>query len=937
MPENTRFSKLAKITQLINSKLDLHEALEHVVTAISEEVVQCDSVGIYLPQGDGTFRGFVGKPDTINGMTLDQHVIDTESDLLLREMLRTKKGIYIPDTELDNRPDEKPVENFRIKSLLGMLISYEEEIFGVVFLFNYGKFLDLTKSEIESVEAYVNMAAVAIRNTHLFSKRQALLAEKQLLLDATSELSLCMTSQKVFEVCFRYVGQALQNMNIGVHIVDTVEDKVDPTRLSNDSDWDEEDWKKEHERLNADFKNDPVFIEVIHTKKPVIIPDVLQDPRPNKKIIENFNIRGMYLFPLIAMGEVLGAIAVVSLGVSRSYEEYEIQLAQSIVDASGTALANILRRENLEEIVENRTAEISEKNTMLEKVVTQIQQLSRQNELILNSVGDGIYGLDIKKTITFCNPKAAEMFGSTVNEIVGKSHEEVIYHLRGDLSKYAFEESPLYKALTEGNVQQCNDEYFRRKNGTIFPIEYVSTPIREGNQIVGIVVTFKDITERKMLEQRIHYQAYHDSITQLPNRFSLHQKIKGAIDKAKMNQGLVGIMFLDLDRFKLVNDTLGHSMGDQMLEHVASRLLGCMKKHTILGRLSGDEFLVLIENVDDTSELASLSEKILKTLSSPFSIEGHELFTTASIGISLYPKDAEEVEMLIANADTAMYRSKEHGGNSYQFYSPVMNKESMERAGLLNSLHTALERGEFEVYYQPKVDLCKRKIIGTEALLRWKNPQLGFVSPARFIPLAEESGLILSIGEWVLRTACAQNKKWQEMGFFDLSVAVNVSTRQFYQSHIDTIIANVLAETNLYPHDLEIEITESVIVRSSAIEKMHKLKKLGISIAIDDFGTGYSSLRYLKDFPIDNLKIDQSFVRNCKVDPKIKAITSTVISLAHLLHLNVTAEGVETEEELAYLQSQACNIIQGYYFSKPLPAKELTDLLLSNTLNPIII
>jgi EAL domain-containing protein (putative c-di-GMP-specific phosphodiesterase class I) len=241
------------------------------------------------------------------------------------------------------------------------------------------------------------------------------------------------------------------------------------------------------------------------------------------------------------------------------------------------------------------------------------------------------------------------------------------------------------------------------------------------------------------------------------------------------------------------------------------------------------------------------------------------------------------------------------------------------------------------VYYQPKVDLCKRKIIGTEALLRWNNPQLGFISPARFIPLAEESGLILSIGEYVLREACAQNKIWQELGFEQLSIAVNVSTRQFYQSNISMIIGNILAETKLSPQHLEIEITESVVLQSSAIEKMHKLKKLGITIAIDDFGTGYSSLRYLKDFPIDNLKIDQSFVRNCKVDPKIKAITSTVIDLAHQLDLIVTAEGVETEEELVYLQSKACNQIQGYFFSKPLPAKDLTNLLLSHTLDPAII
>lgn len=929
MQDFARFSKLAKITQLINSKLDLRAALKQVVAAISEEIIQCDTVGIYLAQGDGTFRGYVGKPDVINGTTLDQMVIDPEADQLAREIIQTKMSVYIQNTAHDTRPDQGPVNAFKIRSLLGLPICYEEELFGLAFLFNYGHPMDLTKMEIESVEAYVNMAAVAIRNTHLFSKQEVLLSEKQILLEATKELSLCVTSQQVFGVCFRFVGKTLKNQNIGVHLLNTLEDKFAPKTLSDESDWKEEDWISVHQKLKVDFTNDPVFKEVIATKKPLFIPDVRLDPRPNRTITEEFAIKGLYILPLIAMGEVTGAIAVVNLDAPRTYTESEKQLAQSIVDATGTALSNILKREKLEEIISVRTTEIREKNMMLENVVSEIQRLSKQNELILNSAGDGIFGLRPDGVVTFCNPKAAEMFRSPVSRIVGKRLEEVVDYLRPDLSNYHFEKSPLYTSLTQGTIQQRNDEYFRRKDGTCFPIEYVSTPIMEQHKIIGAVVTLKDITKRKQMEQKIHHQAYYDAITQLPNRFFLNQKIKEAMVRAKTDDQFLGVMFLDLDHFKLINDTLGHSFGDKILELGAERLSEFMKKDCTFGRIGGDEFLVLVEKVNNQEELSLLSKRMIRSLHHPFTVNGHELVTTASIGISIYPKDAEETEMLIANADTAMYRSKKQGGNCYHFYSPSMNEESKETASLLYSLHSALERNEFEIYYQPKVNIESCEVIGTEALIRWNHPQFGIVSPEKFIPLAETSGLILNIGEWVLRNACRQTKKWQEMGFPHLSIAVNLTTRQLYQSTIDDIIRRILAETQLDPRYLELELTESVIIQNSAIEKMHKLKNLGLSIAIDDFGTGYSSLRYLKDFPIDNLKIDQSFVQSSKLDPKIKAIISTVINLARQLNLNVTAEGVESEEELVYLKSQFCYTMQGFYFSRPLPAEDLTKLLQS--------
>ena len=908
MRETARYSKLAEITQLINSKLDLRESLEEVVTAISEEIVQCDSVGIYLPQADGTFRGYVGKPNHFNGITLDQMVVDPKSDRLSQEIIETRKSIYIPDTSKDDRPDPRPIELFQIRSLLGLPICYEDKLYGLVFLFIYGVPMALSEHEIQTVEAYVNMAAVAIRNAKLFTRKQELISEKQLLLDATRDLSSCLTSQNVLDTCTHYVGKALNNTNIGIHLMDVLGRKIAPSKLSNDSDWKEEDWKKVHQEIKVDFEKDLVFCEAIKYKKPILIPDVELDPRPNHQACKNFGIKGLFVIPLIAMGEVVGTVVTVSLGETRTYKEQDRQLAQSIVEATATALSNITRREKLEEIISLRTSELLEKNTMLEKVVSEIKRLSHQNDLILNSAGEGIYGLDLKGNITFCNPKAAESLGYEVQEMIGKHKVEVLHHL---------------------GANGLGNEYFCRKDGTRFPVEYVSTPIKEGNDIVGVVVTFKDITKRKELEEKIHHQAYFDSLTCLPNRVLLTQKLSLALNKAKFKDELVGVMFLDLDYFKLINDTIGHSLGDEMIKRVAERFRETMDSHISIGRWGGDEFIILVEGVKHHKESTEIAEKLIKSLEKPFTIDGHELFTTTSIGISLFPTDATDEEMLIRNADIAMYRSKDQGGNCYNYYSPTMNKQNIERASLLNNLHKALECDEFELYYQPKVNVRTGRIDGTEALIRWNHPQLGLISPNKFIPLAEESGLIIPIGEWVLKTACAQNKAWQKAGFPHLSIAVNLSTRQFNQPNICSVVAKVLEETGLNPKCLDLEFTENIIIQNTAIEKMNELKELGVKISIDDFGTGYSSLRYLKDFPIDNIKVDQSFIRNSPTDPKIEAITSTIINLAHDLNLTVIAEGVEAEEELAYLRSQYCYIMQGFYFSKPRPVKEITELLLS--------
>lgn len=929
MFEKSRYSKLAKITEHINSKLDLRQSLEQVVIAISEEIVQCGAVGIYLPQPNGTYQGYVSKPNILNGLTIDKLIIDPRTDILAQNVIETRKSIYIPDTALDTRPDPKVVGFFKIKSLLVLPISHEEEFFGLVFLFDYGIAMNLTIEEIQTVEAYVNMAAVAIRNTKLLERKTSLLYEKQLMLDAVRDISLCLTMQEVLDTCFRYVGTILGNSNIAVHLMNEQGKTFQPAKLSEQSDWTEEDWKKVHKETNVDFQKDLLFQEVILTKKAVFIPDVSVDPRPNQQACQNFGIRGVLMMPLVATGKVLGTIAVVSLEEIIIYSEGDLELAQSTIDATATALSNLMTLEKLEKLVKIRTIELSEKNNKLVEVVATIKRLSHHNELILNSAGEGIYGLNLLGEISFCNPVAASMLGYEVDELLGQIQEQVLSHLKSDQTRYIFQESPIYAALKEGSIQTVTDEFFCRKDGSMFHVEYISTPIKESDEIVGVVVTFKDITVRKQMEEKIQYQAYYDSVTNLPNRVFFKERLSKAFLYSLSNETMFAVLFLDLDRFKLINDTMGHSFGDQVLKLIAERLKECVQANDTIARQGGDEFLILVDNIQDTSQITEMAERIIKVLSKPFYMDCHELFFTTSIGISLYPTDAKDLETIIRNADTAMYQAKDKGGNCFHYYAPIMNKQNSERAELLNSLHNALDRNEFKLHYQPKVDMRTGTIIGMEALIRWLHPQRGLIPPATFIPLAEESGLILPIGEWVMRTACKQTKAWQNSGSRDITIAVNLSTRQFNEPNIGSIISSALQESELDPKYLELELTENVIIQNTAmvIQKMHDLKSLGIQISLDDFGTGYSSLRYLIDFPIDTLKIDQSFVRNCSRDSKAAAITEMVIGLTQSLNIAVIAEGVETQEELTYLLSRKCYIMQGFYFSQPISDENMFSLL----------
>lgn len=923
MTENIQYARLSKMTQSINSSLDLNTVLNDVVTAIYEEIARCDSVGIYFPQPDGTFCGHVGFPNELKGIALEQMVVDPQSDHLARDIIATLQSIYIPDTTIDNRPDPRPVELFQMKSVLGLPIHFEDELYGLVFLFDYGTPMDLTQADIHLVEAYVNLAAIAIRRTNFFKNKEHIPSNKHLLLDVTHTLSLCSTADDVLNTCFHYLGQVLHNPNIGVHLCSELEEYMNPPRLNNYNEWSEQAWQKTHERIPLDYKSDPLVQKVIQTKQTLFIPDVDKDPLANHGNYHEFGIRGVLILPLIATDKVLGIIAIFNFNDIRHYSEYERRLSQSIVDSTATALSNAMRCTHLEVMVESQT--------------TEMRRLSQQNELILQSAGEGILALNLQGIITYCNPAASEMLIYEEQELIGRHYSQLHEQSANNQHEHQnTDENLTYTHLLENEIASTNsseqaleEHYFWRKDKTKIPVEFVCNPMQKQGHFIGEVIVFKDITERKKKETHIQHQAYYDSLTDLPNRNLFTDRLDHELARARRNQRNLAVMFIDLDHFKLINDSKGHTVGDLLLQGIAKRLKGFLRDIDTISRQGGDEFIILVPDINDYKEVIQIANRVCKELDRPFKIGNEEIFVKSSMGISVYPTDGNNAEALIKNADTAMYHCKNSGGNHCIMYVPAMNTINVERTELQNDLHTALEQKELIVYYQPQINIQTGRIVGAEALLRWKHPKRGNISPTKFIPLAEETGLIRPIGEWVLRASCAQVKVWQDMNLPHIRMGVNLSARQLMDhSFIDTL-KRILIETQVSPTDIVLEITGNMIFENtpSTSKLMHELDRLGVLIAIDDFGAGFSSLTYLKDFPIHTLKIDREFIHGIMTDSNNAEITTMLINFAESLNLNVVAEGVETEEQLFFLKQVLCQEVQGYFFSRPVPAEKLTELL----------
>lgn len=555
-------------------------------------------------------------------------------------------------------------------------------------------------------------------------------------------------------------------------------------------------------------------------------------------------------------------------------------------------------------------------NTLKESEERYRMLVENQADLVIKVAMDG--------RLLFVSPSFCKLFGKEEHELLGLPLLPIILPVE-------------QRSSADSDLEQLvssDASYYR---------EYFS-PTAAGNRWIGwtlrcisadnglpeaIVGMGRDITDRKKAEQTIEQLAYHDPITDLPNRTLLYDRLQLAINRAERDNQGVAVLFLDLDRFKSVNDSLGHAVGDQLLKLVSDRLLSCIRSSDTVARLGGDEFVVLISAIENDHSIGTVVLKILEQLAEPYQIEGHEIYITSSIGISLYPRDAHDAKELLKNADMAMYQAKEAGRNTCHFFSPELNMRATERLLLENTMRRALEQQEFFLVYQPQMELQSGHVIGLEALIRWRHPDLGVVPPDHFIPIAEETGLIVPMGEWVLATACKQAVAWQEEGHPPLRIAVNVSARQFRQKNLGLRIEKILDETGLNPNLLELELTESAVMENpdEAILTLRQLKKMGITLSIDDFGTGYSSLSHLKHFPIDRLKIDRSFVQHVTRDHNDATIAEAIIALAHSMKLTVVAEGIEHGEQLEFMSKRYCDSMQGYYLSRPVPAGEFSTFL----------
>ncbi|GJJ01661.1 hypothetical protein RugamoR64_21990 [Duganella rhizosphaerae] len=543
----------------------------------------------------------------------------------------------------------------------------------------------------------------------------------------------------------------------------------------------------------------------------------------------------------------------------------------------------------------------------------------RLSATVIEHIADGVVVLDAKGTIVAVNPAFTQITGYTEEEALGHDHT---------LTRSGRHDADFYADMWTEQVETGfwrGEIWNRRKNGELYLEWLTVSAVRDTRgETTHYVGVFSDITKAKESQEKLDHLAHHDPLTALPNRLLFHDRLQHALLRAARDGEQLALLFIDLDRFKNVNDTLGHHIGDELLKQVAKALLERLREGDTLARLGGDEFIVLLENIENQFGASQVAEKLVQMFEQPFMVAGHELFVTCSVGISVFPEDAVDLNMLIRNADVAMYQAKARGRNGYSFYTPSMTGEGVERLRLETFLRRSIEKDEIFLNYQPQVEIDTGRLIGVEALVRWNHPELGLIPPIRFIPLAEDTGFINQLGKWVLEEACRQMMRWQEAGLHVPKMAVNLSAKQFERGSIVNMVADILHETGLAPDRLQLEVTESVIMNTGdAMVFINDLHSIGVGLAIDDFGTGYSSLAYLKQLPVQTLKIDRSFIKDISTDVNDEAIAIAIIQLGKSMNLSVIAEGVETEEQAAFLLRHGCRLAQGYFYSKPVAAQDL--------------
>ena len=583
-----------------------------------------------------------------------------------------------------------------------------------------------------------------------------------------------------------------------------------------------------------------------------------------------------------------------------------------------------------------RQRDLESRNTQMSRQLHESELLYR---FIVNSSPDLVYMLDRNGCFMFLNDRIEALLGFNKDELLGKHYSELVDEDNIEEARHVMNERRTGNRARHNVELRLRSKLAERsgrpfQNGSVWMEVtamgiYTDPKERTRDSFVGTYGTARDITERKQAEQVINFQAYHDLLTHLPNRALLKDRLSLAISHAQRNKRKLAVMFLDLDRFKLVNDTLGHTMGDRLLKAVANRLQGCLRSGDTLSRFGGDEFTLLLPEVRTRDDVVVIASKILDRLASPFVIDGHELFVGASIGVAMYPEAGDSVESLIQNADIAMYHIKGRGKNGYQFFSDEMNQRFSTRLSLERELRNALSQEELQVHYQPQVDLQSGEVSGLEALVRWRHPERGLIQPDEFMSVAEETGLVTQIDEYVQRRAFDDVAGWQREGYPKLSLSVNMSALQLEQESFLERFKESLKTSGLAPKTLKLEITESTLMRDMdlIVPKLNALRQQGVGIAIDDFGTGYSSLSYLQQFPVSTLKIDRSFVNDIRAEQTDASIINAIVAMAKGLELGLVAEGVENKTQLRYLRARGCRCVQGFIFSGAVPAHEVVNLL----------
>ncbi len=560
----------------------------------------------------------------------------------------------------------------------------------------------------------------------------------------------------------------------------------------------------------------------------------------------------------------------------------------------------------------------------------ELVQANDEIHAIFQAIPDQFFQLDSEGcVISYKSGKSSKYYLNT-EQLIDKNIDQIVNKETALKFKEAISTVCEKKSVVHFEFVTVHDKRIHYYETRMMPIK--------ANQVIALV---RDITERKQAEEQIAYLAYHDSLTGLPNNRLFKDRLTQGIAHAQRNNRKLAVMFLDLDRFKLINDTMGHDVGDKLLQVTSERLTEAIRRtdsvamhktpvlNRSVARLGGDEFTILLEDIDSTKSVTRIAERMTRLVSKPIILAQQEVYTSTSIGIAIYPDDGDDVDTLLKNADAAMYYAKEQGRNNFQFFTKSMNESSVEQLILENSLRKAITNGELHLYYQPQVSVVSGQLVGMEALIRWDHPEKGFISPGLFIPVAEETGMIMQIGEWVIKEACRQSSEWRKKGYTPVRVSVNISAKQLKDERLPDIIASNIFDTGLEPKYLGVELTESAIILEPemALTRLQNIKSLGVKLSLDDFGTGYSSLSYLKRFPIDTLKIDQAFIRDVKVDHEDAALVKAIIAMAHGLGMDVVAEGVELQEQLEFLGANACDTIQGFLFSRPLPAEEIEPML----------